>query len=150
MHKDGQTNIIAHGQSRKGSFRGDIYLGLSTNEVDSHYNWLKKTSTPVIDSVQQGNDTVVQRFSPETIRPNPKAPPRKQAANRQKKRKTAILTDTPEKSEIERQSHAKKSDKCLKHHDLSWGSRSVNQSPSPNTGTESRKMMTHQTMSGIV
>ena len=42
VHKDGQTNIIAHGQSRQGSFRGDIYLGISTNEVDSHYNWLKK------------------------------------------------------------------------------------------------------------
>jgi len=74
--------------------------------------------------MQQVNDTEVQRFSPETIRPHPKAPPRKQAANRQKKRKTAILTDTPEKNEIERQSHEKKS-KCLKHHDLSWGSRSV-------------------------
>ena len=110
VHKDGQTNIIAHGQSRKRNFRGDIYLGLSTDEVDSHYNWLKKTSTPVIDSVQQGNDTVVQRFSPETTRPHPKAPPRKQAANRQKKRKTAILIDTPEKNEIERQSHEKKNE----------------------------------------
>lgn len=41
-------------------------------------------------------------FSPEHIRPYPKAPPRKSNAGR-KKRKTVILTDTPEKNALEEQ-----------------------------------------------
>lgn len=40
-------------------------------------------------------------FSPESIRPYPKAGPRLQSNRGRKKRKTAILTDTPEKQAIE-------------------------------------------------
>lgn len=42
-----------------------------------------------------------QIVSPEQIRPFPKAPPRKTGPNRRRKAKTRILTDTPEKEEIE-------------------------------------------------
>ena len=149
MHKDGQTNIIAHRQSREGNFRGDIYLGLSKNEVDSHYNWLKKTSTPVIDSMQQGNDTVVQRFSPETIRPHPKVPPRKQAANLTKSAKQRYALTHLRKwnwTTKPREKNMCKASRSIMGTPISKKS----PSPSPNTGTESRKMMTHPTMSGIV
>lgn len=40
-------------------------------------------------------------MSPEVIRPFPKAPPRKNKTNRNRKGKTRVLTDTPEKQELE-------------------------------------------------
>lgn len=40
-------------------------------------------------------------FSPEHVRPFPKAPPRQQTNKGRKKRESAILTDTPEKNALE-------------------------------------------------
>ncbi|CAG5048248.1 unnamed protein product [Parnassius apollo] len=40
-------------------------------------------------------------MSPEAIRPFPKAPPRKNNTTRNRKGKTRVLTDTPEKEELE-------------------------------------------------
>lgn len=42
-------------------------------------------------------------FSPERVRPLPKAPPRKTTSRGRKKRKTAIWTDTPEKESIRKE-----------------------------------------------
>lgn len=51
----------------------------------------------------QGHD-----FSPETIRPHPKAGPRKTRENGRRKRKSAILTDTPVKEALEQEKKPKK------------------------------------------
>ena len=45
-------------------------------------------------------------FSPELVKPHPKAAPRKQRKN-QTRRKAAILTDTPEKQALEKESQIK-------------------------------------------
>lgn len=45
----------------------------------------------------------IQVFSPEIVRPYPKAGPRKAAKTNRRKRKAAILTDTPEKNALEEQ-----------------------------------------------
>ncbi|XP_030752233.1 uncharacterized protein LOC115879477 [Sitophilus oryzae] len=50
----------------------------------------------------------LQKFAPETVRPFPKAPPRKQENKGQKKRKSAIYTDTPEKEDIRAEYEEKK------------------------------------------
>ncbi|KAL1276995.1 hypothetical protein QQF64_023668 [Cirrhinus molitorella] len=68
------------------------------------------TSAPsAVPPVQAGTSDpsgvapVQVEFSPETVRPHPRAGPRKLTkANGRKKRKSAILTDTPEKEALER------------------------------------------------
>ncbi|XP_047992573.1 PHD finger protein ALFIN-LIKE 3-like [Leguminivora glycinivorella] len=47
-------------------------------------------------------------FTPEIIRPLPKAPPRTMARNKRRVRKSAILTDTPEKNAIAEEQANKK------------------------------------------
>lgn len=51
------------------------------------------------------NETIdlIQVFSPEIVRSYPKAGPRKAAKTNKRKRKVAILTDTPEKNALEEQ-----------------------------------------------
>ncbi|KAG5899562.1 hypothetical protein JTB14_022893 [Gonioctena quinquepunctata] len=49
----------------------------------------------------QATSTQLIPFSPEDIRPLPRAGPRSKTKRKYKKRKTAILTDTPEKNVIE-------------------------------------------------
>ena len=46
-------------------------------------------------------------FSPELVKPHPKAAPRKQRKNQTRRRKAAILTDTPEKQALEKESQIK-------------------------------------------
>ena len=43
-------------------------------------------------------------FSPELVKPHPKAAPRKQRKNQTRRRKAAILTDTPQKQALEKES----------------------------------------------
>ena len=45
------------------------------------------------------------RFSPVSIRPHPKAGPRKETTTKRKKQKATVWTDTPEKNLVERQKH---------------------------------------------
>lgn len=45
--------------------------------------------------------TSTQSFTPETVRPHPKAGPRQESAKGRKRRSTAILTDTPVKQALE-------------------------------------------------
>lgn len=64
--------------------------------------------TPGPSGLQQRND-----FSPSKIRPYPKAPPRKLTNRPQRKRKCCVLTDTPEKNELEKE-YEEKLDKIKK------------------------------------
>ncbi|KAK9871473.1 hypothetical protein WA026_012847 [Henosepilachna vigintioctopunctata] len=54
-------------------------------------------------------------FNPEIVKPSPKTPPRLQTATKRRIRKTAVLTDTPEKNGLAEE-HAKK--KAKKNGDL--------------------------------
>ncbi|VVC92833.1 unnamed protein product, partial [Leptidea sinapis] len=65
------------------------------------------------DAMIDTGDTLVdpqEVFSPEVVRPLPKAGPRKSIANR-KRRKTAILTDTPEKENLRKEQDIAKNKK---------------------------------------
>ena len=86
-------------------FRGDIHIakagvngnayyiciGLLTHQENTDHNMNIETIETTCTDIQQ--------FSPEHIRPHPKAPPREGKA-RSRKRRSAILTDTPEKDAI--------------------------------------------------
>lgn len=50
----------------------------------------------------------VLHFSPEAVRPLPKASPRKSLTSKRKVRKSAVLTDTPEKNALAEEQAAKK------------------------------------------
>jgi len=65
------------------------------------------TSSSVTDSVE---------FSPESVRPYPKALPRKVIRNIKRKRQTAILTDTPVKNAIEKEKECSMPTKKRKLH----------------------------------
>lgn len=54
-------------------------------------------------------------FSPESVRPLPKAPPRKKPSNYRTKRKSAIYTDTPEKNAIQMEVDNKKQKQVKKN-----------------------------------
>ena len=54
-------------------------------------------------------------FSPEGMRPFPKAPPRKITTKGKKKRKSTIYTDTPEKNALQAEYDAKKKKTVKKH-----------------------------------
>ena len=61
----------------------------------------------------------LENFSPEIVKPHPKAPRRKDSAKGRKRRKTTILTDTPEKEALEqekrnREARSKPADKGKK------------------------------------
>ncbi|XP_064075658.1 uncharacterized protein LOC135194277 [Vanessa tameamea] len=63
------------------------------------------TSQAELEPSNKENESVnlIQVFSPEIVRPFPKAGPRKVGTTNRRKRKAAILTDTPEKNALEEQ-----------------------------------------------
>lgn len=78
--------------------------GPSTNQA------IPGSSKPAISSSFCSHATYTNTLTPEDIRPYPKAGPRKKVNQQRKKRKTAILTDTPVKEalEAERQAQGEK------------------------------------------
>nr|XP_053616775.1 uncharacterized protein LOC128678900 [Plodia interpunctella] len=66
-------------------------LDISTSEIIRHIETANQP-TPSCSGLNQ--------FSPTKIRPLPKAPPRKTNMNTRRKRKSAVLTDTPEKEAL--------------------------------------------------
>lgn len=107
-----QRDVQIHAQApgRDGVvFRGDIHLAKVGENGAAHYNCVGRCFGPICTNnivnngsinLTPGKENVNSRFSPEDIRPHPKAPPRKGTV-KSKKRRTAILTDTPEKNAIE-------------------------------------------------
>ena len=77
-------------------FNGDIHLALHGDRVNAHYNALRQID---IAAPTEAN-TARPLFFPEVIRPHTKASPRKSNKGRPRKKST-VLTDTPEKSKIE-------------------------------------------------
>ena len=79
----------------------NIYL--VGQDAGSHYSALIQAA----DESERVNPDFVNltlHFSPELLKPHPKAAPRKQRKNQTRRRKTAILTDTPEKQALEKES----------------------------------------------
>ena len=100
---------------------GCIHLALNGEGAGAHYNAVSirreseepaavaSPSTSKPEEVQ--NQATPPTFTPEHIRPLPKAPPRQQSTRGRKKRKSAILTDTPEKTALEEEFKNSKSKK---------------------------------------
>ena len=89
---------------------GFIHIALHGDGVGAHYNAVSKymndQEEPATESVASTRPEEVpiqipKTFTPEHIRPFPKAPARQQTTRGRKRRKSAILTDTPEKSALE-------------------------------------------------
>ncbi|KAL4239602.1 hypothetical protein ACF0H5_000411 [Mactra antiquata] len=82
-------------------FRGDIHIAKNGLTGNAHYNCIGLlTNRNDIHNKRSKDTNEIPNFSPEHIRPHPKAPPRKDKVG-PRKRKNAILTDTPEKEAIE-------------------------------------------------
>ena len=82
-----------------------IHLVRVGQDAGSHYSALIQAA----DQSERVNPDFVNltlHFSPELVKPHPKAAPRKQRKN-QTRRKAAILTDTPEKQALEKESQIK-------------------------------------------
>lgn len=71
--------------------------------------------TPGPSGIQKQND-----FSPSKIRAYPKAPPRKLTNRPQRKRKCSVLTDSPEKNELQKE-HKEKLNKTKKTRETKKG-----------------------------
>ncbi|KAF2896850.1 hypothetical protein ILUMI_09326 [Ignelater luminosus] len=106
--------LIHFGLSTKASRRLDFEFA-NANNVAIHDGWKsnKMAASPsgwMVSDLSPGLPLVVDAVvSPEEIRPHPKAPPRKGARNIKKKR-SAILTDTPTEKALEEEA-AKRNDK---------------------------------------
>lgn len=95
-----ELGFLAQTPERPGvAVKGEIHLALYGNGADAHYNWLRRRETNQTEQIQ--TNSVDTTFSPEVVRPHPKAPPRKSNGSNKRRRRTAILTDTPEKQAIE-------------------------------------------------
>lgn len=89
---------------------GFIHIALHGDGVGAPYNAVSMcTHAPEGRNKDSSTSTkpeevpaqMPKTFSPEHVRPFPKAPPRQQTNKGRKKRESAILTDTPEKNALE-------------------------------------------------
>ena len=83
-----------------------IHLVRVGQDAGSHYSVLIQAA----DQSERVNPDFVNltlHFSPELVKPHPKAAPQKQRKNQTRRRKAAILTDTPEKQTLEKESQIK-------------------------------------------
>ncbi|CAG5029138.1 unnamed protein product, partial [Parnassius apollo] len=78
---------------------------MSSTEPNPTHSASTSQAEPEPGPSNKKNETIdlIQVFSPEIVRPYPKAGPRKAAKTNRRKRKAAILTDTPEKNALEEQ-----------------------------------------------
>jgi hypothetical protein len=73
----------------------------SNDLSNKSYNQRPNSPVPGPSGLQQANSSQPFNFTPKDLRPLPQAGPRNITNKGRKKRKTAILTDTPEKNAIE-------------------------------------------------
>jgi len=85
-----------------------ISAGTDPLLANSIFDQRSKTPVPGPSGLQQANSTQPFNFSPKDLRPLPQAGPRTETNKGRKKRKTAILTDTPEKNLIEQEHQQRK------------------------------------------
>ena len=91
-----------------------IHLVRVGQDAGSHYSALIQAA----DQSERVNPDFVNltlHFSPELVKPHPKAAPRKQRKNQTRRRKAAMLTDTPEKQTLEKESQIKELKKGKKN-----------------------------------
>jgi hypothetical protein len=92
--------------------RGRIELALRGSGIAAHYDAVVDVSKTRLIHLNAANE-----FSPETVRPHPKAHSNKKTRKGRKRRSAAILTDTPVKSALEieqRKSAVKRPVKAIK------------------------------------
>lgn len=107
-HSQSGITVNAHVPRHGSQSQGDIQLALCGANASAHYNWARtirrySDNTDIRVSCVEMNNTPNSddsSFSPQSIRPHPQAPPRK-ATPGHRKRKSAVLTDTPEKCALE-------------------------------------------------
>ncbi|KAH3704689.1 hypothetical protein DPMN_079751 [Dreissena polymorpha] len=92
--------ISAHTPERGVVSRGDTHIAKDGVNGKAHYNCIGALNNHSTHCNINNEPSGMPYFSPEHVRPHPKAPPRKGKIG-PRKRKTAILTDTPEKNAIE-------------------------------------------------
>ena len=110
MRAGNDGSVIEINQNPRSPAIGTVKLVLIGSDAAAHYNAaVKKTvavteeSTPVQATVSQSNPSTEtsKTFDPEQVRPFPKAAPRKLTKRSKNRRRSAILTDTPEKHKLE-------------------------------------------------
>lgn len=96
----------------------NVSLNLLNPELLDSVPELDISTTEIIHQIETANEPTPScsgqnQFSPSKIRPLPKAPPRKTNMNGRRKRKSAVLTDTPEKEalRVEHEERIKKKQK---------------------------------------
>ncbi|XP_036149238.1 uncharacterized protein LOC118647803 [Monomorium pharaonis] len=106
-------------ENEEDDITSDVSLNLENPEVLKSAPVLDISVTEIInemthDDLVAGPSGIqnVKDFSPEKIRPLPKAPPRKSSIRR-RTRKSAILTDTPEKNALEEEYHEREKKKTM-------------------------------------
>ena len=83
-----------------------VHLVRVGQDAGSHYSALIEAADQS-ERVDPAFVNLTLHFSPELVKPHPKAAPQKQRKNQTRKRKAAILTDTPEKQALEKESQIK-------------------------------------------
>lgn len=87
----------------------NLSLNLENPELLDSAPELDISTTEIISQIETANEPTLscsslqKTFSPSKIRPLPKAPPRKMNTNSRRKRKSTVLTDTPEKQALQKE-----------------------------------------------
>ncbi|CAG5035746.1 unnamed protein product [Parnassius apollo] len=87
----------------------NISLNLENPELLDSVPEVDISTTEIISQIETANEPtpscsgLQKTFSPSKIRPLPKAPPRKTNTNSRRKRKSTVLTDTPEKEALQKE-----------------------------------------------
>ena len=82
-----------------------VHLVRVGQDAGSHYSALIQADQS--ERVDPDFVNLILHFSPELVKPHPKVAPQKQRKNQTRKRKAAMLTDTPEKQALEKESQIK-------------------------------------------
>ena len=111
LHCNSLTTILAdicHSPGRPGVTSNHVVRLVRMGEgLNSHYASIATEET-------RPAPLSIESFTPELIRPQPKAPTRKSSRKGRKRRKTAILTNSPEKALLEDEQNQRKMHKRIK------------------------------------
>lgn len=103
-----EEDVVANsGQEQPATSTTDSHFHVTGSEV----NTPSTSASALLQAAQERQTNTPNNepfLTPETVRPYPKAQPRKNVKNKRKKGKSRIMTDTPEKLLIEQQTAEKK------------------------------------------
>ena len=86
--------------------KNKVHLARVGQDAGSHYSALIQAADQS-ERVDPDFVNLTLHFSPELVKPHPKAAYQKQRKNQTRKKKAAIFTDTPEKQALEKESQIK-------------------------------------------